>query len=131
MEYRIKKQISILIQLAKIDNVFTDAEKTAILKIGAKYGVDESEVKQLFDSEEMSDSLAPMTLYQKANFLIDMILVLLADKEIHEKEEGFTKMICRRLGFNDAVVDFLIEYNTVDRAELVEMMLPYTVIKKK
>ena len=127
IDYRVKKQLHILIQLAKADNVFSEAEKEAIRKIGLENGADKKEIEKMFDSSDISDSLAPMTLYQKSNFLLDMIMVLLADKEIHEKEENFSKVIATKLGFKESVIDFLLEYNSLDRSVLMEMMIPYCI----
>lgn len=131
MDYEVKKQLNILIQLAKADNIFTDAEKAVIIKIGKEHGAEEPEVREMFDSKEISDSLAPMTLFHKSNFLLDMIMVLLADKEIHELEEKFSKKIAKNLGFKETVIDFLLEYNSLDRTVLIEMMIPYCIQNKK
>lgn len=127
MDYLVKKQIHILVQLAKADNVFTDAEKAAILKIGLDKGAAKEDIEAMYDSTEILDSLAPMTLFQKSNFLLDMMMVLLADKEIHEMEESFSKKIATKLGFKDSVIDFLLEYNSLDRSVLIEMMIPYLI----
>ncbi len=130
MEYRLKKQLSILVQLAKVDNVFTDSEKATILRIGKGYGIEESEIRLLFEDHEISDSLVPMTMFQKSNFLLDMVLVLLADKEIHEKEQSFAIQIAKKLGFKEKIIEFLIEYSSRDRDVLIEMMIPYLIDSK-
>lgn len=127
MEYQLKKQLSILVQLAKADNIFTDSEKNTIIKIGTEHGAEENEIRYLFDDHAIEDSMAPMTMYQKANFLIDIIMVLIADAEIHPKEEAFAKSVAKKLGFQEKVIDFMLEYNSVDREVIQDMMLPYLI----
>jgi uncharacterized tellurite resistance protein B-like protein len=127
MEYQLKKQLSILIQLAKADDIFTEDEQKAIIRIGEKHGANENEIRYLFDDHGIEDSLAPMTMFQKSNFLLDIIMVLMADQEIHEKEEAFAKHIATCLGFQDKVVDFLLSYNNIDRDVAQEMMIPYLI----
>ncbi len=127
MEYQIRKQLNILIQLAKSDKVFTDSEKKAILKIGRDRGCKESEVMELMEHPNMKDSLAPMTLSQKMDFILDTISVVIADEKINIEEENFAKQIAKKLGFRDHVINFLIEYQSMDRKALKDLMVPYLI----
>ena len=127
MDYQVKKQLHILIQLAKSDEEFTDLEKKAILKIGKERGGRESEINEIMENPNMNESLAPMTLTQKMDFLLDSISVVIADEKINPAEEKFAQQIAKKLGFRTSVVDFLIEYQSMDRKVLKDMMVPYLI----
>lgn len=125
MDYLKKKQLHILVQLAKADDNFTDSEKNAIRRIGKTYLVEETEVEQIIQHPVIQEILAPMELIQKMDFLIDSMAVLLADNEIHESEDRFIRSLASKLGFKDPVITFLMEYHTMERKPLKDMMLKY------
>ncbi len=127
MDYLLKKQLHILIQLAMADNVFTDSEKETIVKIGRERGAAESEVDTIIEKPNLKESLMPMTLTQKMNFLLDSVMVVLADKKINPAEERFVRQIAKKLGFKEEVVNFLIEYQSMDRKVLKDLMIPYLI----
>jgi uncharacterized tellurite resistance protein B-like protein len=125
MDYQKKKQLHILVQLALADNNFTESEKNAIRRIGLSYDIAEDEIESIISNPEMQESLAPMEVSQKMDFLIDSMAVLLADKEIHESEDRFIRSLASKLGFKDPVITFLMEYHTMERHPLKDMMLKY------
>ena len=127
MDYQVKKQINILIQLAMSDREFTDSEKDVIVKIGRAKGCLESEIRRLIDLPDIQEALAPMTLTQKMDFLLDSVAVVLADDKISDEEEAFARQIATKVGFREEVIKFLIEYQTMDRKVLKDMMIPYLV----
>lgn len=116
-----------MIQLAMSDNVFTDSEKNTIIKIGKEHGGLESEIKEIIAKPNLKESLVPMTLIQKMDFLLDSILVVMADEKINPAEDRFVRQIAMKLGFKEEVVSFLIEYQSMDRKVQKDMMVPYLV----
>ncbi|MFY0687276.1 MAG: TerB family tellurite resistance protein [Cyclobacteriaceae bacterium] len=127
MEYELKKQLNLLIQLAKSDNYFSDSEKETILRIGKEHGAEKAEVEILFESNEIKESLAPMTLTAKMDFLLDCIVVLMADAHIEEAEEKFAKQTACKLGFKEEVITFLINYQGMDKDTIKDLMVPYLI----
>ena len=127
MDYLLKKQLHILIQLAMSDNVFTDSEKKTIIKIGKEHGGTESEIEKIIAKPNLKESLAPMTLTQKMDFLLDSMMVVLADEKINPAENKFVRQIAKKLGFKDDVVSFLIEYQSMDRKVVKDLMIPYLI----
>jgi len=61
------------------------------------------------------------------DFMMDCILVVIADDMVTSSEEYFARQMATRLGFNQDVVAFLIKNKDVSREEMRELMLPYLV----
>ncbi|VXD16915.1 hypothetical protein [Marinoscillum sp. 108] len=127
LDFQKKKQLSILVKIAMVDEDFADAEKEVIRKISQKYGATSQELTEIFDSPATAESLAPMTLIDKMDFMMDCILVVIADDMVTSSEEYFARQMATRLGFNQDVVAFLIKNKDVSREEMRELMLPYLV----
>ncbi|MEQ8583618.1 MAG: hypothetical protein RIC30_18855 [Marinoscillum sp.] len=127
LDFQKKKQLSILVKIAMVDEDFADAEKEVIRKISQKYGATEEELAEIFNSPATAESLAPMTLIDKMDFMMDCILVVIADDMVTSSEEYFARQMATRLGFNQDVVAFLIKNKDVSREEMRELMLPYLV----
>lgn len=124
MEKSIREQLSILVHLAMSDDQFTETEKNTIRKIASEKGVAELEIDLLFKDNEVSDKVK-LSHDHKVDLLLNMIYVLLSDKEIHPSEEAFAKNMAHKLGFKESVITFLIDYNTMDATVLKEMVIPY------
>lgn len=127
MDNQKKKQLQVLVQLALADNNFTDSEKQAIRNIGSSYHLAEAEVEKIISHPNSNENLAPMPISEKMDFLIDSMGVLLADKEIHETEDRFIRSLAAKLGFQEKVITFLMEYHTMDRVPLKDMMIKYLI----
>lgn len=125
LDFQKKKQLSILVQIAKVDEEFADSEKELIRKIGAKYGAEDAELEEIFESPSISESLAPMNVTDKMNFMMDCILVVLADNVVTTSEQYFASQMAERLGFNPEVVLFLIENKDANREEMQDKMLSF------
>lgn len=129
LDFQRKKQLSILVKIAMVDEEFAEAEKAVIQKIGTNYGASDDEMEEIFDSPSISESLAPMTIMEKMDFMMDCMLVVLADKVVTSSEEYFARQIAVKLGFNQEVVPFLSKNKEVNRSRMKEMMLPFMVKK--
>ena len=127
LDFQKKKQLSILIQIAQVDEEFAESERAVITKIGKKYGATEQEMEALFNSPSISESLQPMTMTEKMDFMMDCILVILADNVVTTSEEYFASQMAEKLGFNHDVVPYLIQNKDVSREEMRQLMVPYLV----
>jgi len=125
MDYQKKKQLGILVKIAMVDEEFAEEEKAVIAKISKKYGASEQELEELFNSPPINQSLAPMKVIEKMDFMMDCILVVLADHLVTNSEQSFSRQIASNLGFKEEVVPFLIDHKDVSRQEMYDLMLPY------
>lgn len=127
LDFQKKKQLCIMVKIAMVDEDFADEEKAVIKKISDRYGATDEEVEEIFNCPPTTESLAPMTVNDKMDFMMDCILVILADKVVTSSEDYFAKHIATSLGFKTEVVQFLIDNKDVSREDMKEQMLPFLV----
>lgn len=125
LDFQKKKQLGILVKIAMVDEEFADEEKAVIRKISETYGASNDELEEIFNSPDINDSLAPMGITEKMDFMMDCILVVLADDLVANSEEYFARQMASRLGFKQEVVTFLIQNKDTSREQMRELMLPY------
>jgi uncharacterized tellurite resistance protein B-like protein len=127
IDFQKKKQLSILVNIAMVDEQFADLEKEAIRKISSSYGATDEEMEQVFSSPRINESLAPMSVTDKMDFMMDCMLVILADNLVTTSEEAFAIMVAKKLGFKMEIIQFLIDNKDADRTEIKNRMLAYLV----
>jgi uncharacterized tellurite resistance protein B-like protein len=127
IDFQKKKQLSILVNIAMVDEQFADLEKEAIRKISRSYGATDEEMEQVFSSPRINESLAPMSVTDKMDFMMDCMLVILADNLVTTSEEAFAIMVAKKLGFKMEIIQFLIDNKDADRTEIKNRMLAYLV----
>ncbi|MFT6866408.1 MAG: hypothetical protein ACJA08_001239 [Cyclobacteriaceae bacterium] len=120
-----KKQLGILVKIAEVDEDFADSEKEVIRKIAEKYGASESEFDEIISSNNISEGIPPMSITDKMDFMMDCMLVILADDIVTHSEESFANTMASKLGLGHDVVRFLIENKDATREQMKEQMLPY------
>ena len=125
LDFQQKKQLSILVKIAMVDEDFADEEKAVIEKIGKKYGATDAEFQEILDAPAYTESLAPMSVIDKMDFMMDCMLVVLADDTVANSEEYFVIQMAKKLGFSTDVVDFLIKHKDTTREEMKDLLLPY------
>lgn len=127
LDFQKKKQLGILVKIAMVDEDFADAEKAVIEKISKTYGATDQELEEIISSPSINESLAPMSITEKMDFMMDCILVVLADDLVANSEEYFARQMAGNLGFKQEVVAFLIAHKDTSREEMRELMLPYLI----
>lgn len=127
LNYEKKKQLSILVNIAMVDEDFADSERAAIEKIGRNYGATDEELDSIFNTTDFNDSLAPLGVTEKMDFMMDCMLVVLADNVVSRAEEAFALTMAKKLGFKKETIPFLIESKDIDRAQMKDLLLPYMV----
>ncbi len=83
--------------------------------------------KRCFSLPYINESLAPMSVTEKMDFIIDCMLVILADDMVTNSEESFAITMAKRLGFKKEVVPYLIENKATDRHAIKDQLLPFLV----
>lgn len=109
MDIVTKKQLNILIQLAEADKHFAKIEREMIFKIARDRKFPENEVLDLIRNPEPIDSLGALSNDQKFDYLMSSVELIFIDQNVFESEVIFSKNIAIKLGFNKAVIDFIIE----------------------
>ncbi|RED99407.1 TerB family tellurite resistance protein [Marinoscillum furvescens] len=127
LDFQKKKQLGILVKIAMVDDEFADEERATIAKISSRYGATPQELEEIINSPTINESLAPMTMVEKMNFMMDCMLVILADNMVTSSEEYFARQIAGKLGFRQEVIAFLIENKEVERDQMRELMIPYLI----
>lgn len=127
LDFQKKKQLSVMVKIAMVDEDFADEEKAVIKKISKRYGASDQDIEEIFNSPPTSESLTPMTVNDKMDFMMDCILVILADKVVTSSEDYFAKHIASSIGFKPEIVQYLIEHKDASREEMKESMLPFLV----
>lgn len=120
-----KKQLGILVKIAMVDEEFADAEMSVIRRLSTKYGASDAELQEIIASPPSSDSLAPMTVADKMDFMMDCMLVILADDMVTSSEQYFARQMATKLGFNHEVIDFLMKHKETSREEMSELLTAF------
>lgn len=120
MDIVTKKKLNILIQLAEADKHFAKSEREMIYKIAKDRQFPENIVDSLIRNPEPIDSLGALSMDQKFDYLVSCIELIFADQKIFESELIFSRGIAIKLGFKKDVVDFLVENNAQNTANLLK-----------
>jgi len=99
--------------LACIDGSLDEIELKLISRIAKKGGLKDTELKRIIERPESIAFLVPTNQAEKIEQIYDMVLVMMADGEIHEREVRFCKGTAIKLGINQIVVDLIVK-NVID-----------------
>ena len=127
MDIVIKKQLDILIQLAKIDQDYAPKERAFIKNVANKYGVTPQQLKEIENNPESIGSLGALSVNQKLEYLINVLFLTKADGKILTNEVIFCQDVAIKLGFKKAVVDTLL---TITNDTTIEQ-INFTDLKKQ
>lgn len=126
MDYILRKQISLLVELALSDNKFDAKEKAYLLKFATSKGATNAEVVRMINNPTPSGSLEMLSVTQKMDLLINCGMVVTADGIIEPEERSYLIEVSKKMGFKEAVVDYLLEnVRELDDSELKEGLLPF------
>lgn len=98
-----------LIILAIADGHLDQTEKSLITTIAIRVGITPSELDRLIDRPGSINFYPPSSYRERIEQLFDMVLVMMADGEIHDNELTFCKAVAARLGFHMQIIDAIIE----------------------
>ncbi len=97
-----------LISLACIDGQIDKNELDLIFRIAIRGGLTPEEFKRIVDRPDSVSFTPPDNYRERIEQLYDMVLVMMIDGEIHEKEIALCKLSAIRLGFKHQVIDKMI-----------------------
>jgi hypothetical protein len=97
-------QLSILINLANVDNDFSEDEKGMIYMVGKANGIAEKEIDQLLNNPLPMPEELTMTDDDKFEYLFNIVQLMKIDKEVYMSEVKYCEEIAEKLGYNKSVV---------------------------
>jgi len=109
MEREIKKQLNILIQLAESDKHFASSEKELIYKIAESNNLTRADVNDLIRNPIPIGDLSHLSENEQFDYLWTCSRLILADNKIFDVELTFAKNIAAKLGFEQAIIDFMVK----------------------
>lgn len=125
MDYILRKQISLLIELALSDNKFDLSEKAYLMKFAASRGAKNAEVARMINNPVPSGSLEMLSVTQKMELMISCGKVVTADGVVEPEEKAFMLEVAKKMGFKIGVVDYLLENVSQSEGELREGLLSF------
>jgi hypothetical protein len=98
-----------LFAIACADGSFDDSERDLLSKFIIKAGLTPDEIRRIFEQPESIGFHAPETVKEKYDQLYDMVLVMLINEKIHEKELKLCMIFAAKLGLDIFNIDFIIK----------------------
>ena len=105
---KVRTQLSILIQLARIDGQYSRDERELIEKIGKRYDVDREELDEIERNPDPIGDLRLLSEDQKIELLYNVIRLTKVDRRILPNEILFPQVIASKLGFRRSAVQAMI-----------------------
>jgi uncharacterized tellurite resistance protein B-like protein len=105
----IKSHLKNMLMVAKADGAFDMSEYEILLLVAQKFNFSKSEIKKLQSELETIDFIVPECEKKKFSQLYDLVMVLLADGKIHEKEMECCEGLAEKLGYNAQNVKTLVK----------------------
>jgi len=103
----IKSKLSVLVQLANIDEDFAGEERSLIYMIGKANGVSQAEIDDLVENPEPLPPLSTMTEDDKFEYLFHLVQLMKIDSQVYISEIKFCEELAERLGFKRTVISEL------------------------
>lgn len=123
----VKKQLSVLIQLAKIDRNYDQPEKAFINEFGRTYNISRNELEEMERNPVPIENIKFFTPKEKFKLLYNVVRLAKVDRKILPNEIVYCQEIATRLGFKRKVVSALLPYVNDQPLALV----PYDSIWRK
>ena len=101
--------VKTLLALAFADGKLEKNEITAIAAFAARENVDVEEVQKMLDGKDNVNFIPPQTEEDKIQYLHDLVLLMIADGNINEKEYALCKAVADQFGYREEVIDALLK----------------------
>ena len=100
-----KTQLSLLVELARIDGEVADEELKIIHQIGAINGLTSHEIAEIIDNPEPEpDKLDHLTEDERFEYIYSIVLLMKADGKLYNEEIQFTSRLATKLGYDETVL---------------------------
>ena len=101
--------VKTLLALAFADGKLEKNEITAIAAFAARENVDVEEVQKMLDGKDNVTFIPPQTEEDKIQYLHDLVLLMIADGTISEKEYELCKAVADQFGYREEAIDILLK----------------------
>lgn len=101
--------VKTLLALAFADGKLEKNEITAIAAFAARENVDVEEVQKMLDGKDNVNFIPPQTEEDKIQYLHDLVLLMIADGNINEKEYALCKAVADQFGYREEAIDILLK----------------------
>ncbi len=98
-----------LVILSVADGTLDKSEFDLIFNIGIEGGLTPDELQRILSRPHSIKFQPPDSFHERIEQLYDMVLVMMADGEIHENEVLFCKMIAVKLGFTHHIIEKMVQ----------------------
>ena len=100
----IQTHLSMLIDLATVDEDFDAKEKHMIYMIGKANGMTEAEVDELVENPHPIENVETLSFDEKFEYLFNIVQLMKIDHEVFLSEIQYCENMAEKLGFNKKVV---------------------------
>lgn len=104
-----KSYIKNLLEVAIADGKLDESELNVIIKIAANFEMTKDEVLTIKDNHPEIEFTPPSSYSAKVRLLEDLVKIMIADKQIDEKEVKICKDLALKLDIAPVIVDELIQ----------------------
>ncbi|MFY0650647.1 MAG: TerB family tellurite resistance protein [Cyclobacteriaceae bacterium] len=106
----IKRQLSLLVHLSKVDNHIADPETKMIHYIGEKNGFSFQEIEELIDDPGEMPDIRDFDPEDKFDCLFNVVQLMKIDGKVHQSEIDFCERVAMKLGYKPGVIADLSAY---------------------
>ncbi|MDA0193745.1 MAG: TerB family tellurite resistance protein [Bacteroidetes bacterium] len=110
----IQTHLSMLIDLATIDDDFDEKEKYMVYMIGKANGLSKGDVDDLIENPHPLENIGSLSFDQKFEYLFNIIQLMKIDHEVFITEIHYCEDMAERLGFDRGVIGTLSKHIYAD-----------------
>lgn len=110
------QMLSMLVQLATIDNELASRESSWLQQLGQQYGLSASEIAAAFRSPATPQNFSRLSEEERFEYLYNLIQLMKIDGKIFLKEIAYCERIAYKLGYKSGVVKVLSSHIYSDPA---------------
>ena len=100
-----KTQLSLLVQIARIDGEVADEELNIIHQIGAMNGLTSQEIADIIeDPQPEPDKFDNLNEDERFEYIYSIVQLMKADGKLYKEEIQFTSRVATKLGYDEAVL---------------------------
>lgn len=97
-----------LLVIAMADGKMKEQELAVIAAMMTREGLTDDDLQQCINNPKKIEFVAPDSNIKKYQYLKEMILLMMIDGDLDEKEYAICKFTAKGLGYNPSVIDAMI-----------------------
>lgn len=105
-----ERHLKNLVAIARIDGHLHQDEVQFLYNIGEKYEFSKEEVDGMLDEDDIEQAEIPTLPSHRVGQLFDLVIMMMADNVIDQKELELCRHMCRRYGYHPTLITRLIEF---------------------